>query len=175
MRALAFDYATSEDCLNLNVFTPVSKPKEPLPVVIWLHGGSNGVTGPACLTNTAAAPSHTSPIPTLSHSGRSLSHSPPPPPSVAGSATSHGPIEWLVNGMKNSVIVVSVNSQLAALGFLALEVLATEDTRPGDVSGNYAILDQQLAMRWVQREIEHFGGDPKKVFLLGQAQQGRLV
>ena len=45
--ALAFDYATSEDCLNLNVFTPVSKPKEPLPVVIWLHGGSNGVTGPA--------------------------------------------------------------------------------------------------------------------------------
>ena len=77
--------------------------------------------------------------------------------------------------MKNSVIVVSVNSRLAALGFLALEVLATEDTRPGDVSGNYAILDQQLAMRWVQREIEHFGGDPKKVFLLGQAQQGRLV
>ena len=73
--------------------------------------------------------------------------------------------------MNNSVIVVSVNSRLAALGFLALEVLATEDTRPG----NYAILDQQLAMRWVQREIEHFGGDPKKVFLLGQAQQGRLV
>ena len=61
--ALAFDYATSEDCLNLNVFTPVSKPKEPLPVVIWLHGGSNGVTGPACLTNTAAAPSHTLPHP----------------------------------------------------------------------------------------------------------------
>ena len=48
--------------------------------------------------------------------------------------------------MNNSVIVVSVNSRLAALGFLALEVLATEDTRR--VSGNYAILDQQLAMRW---------------------------
>ena len=47
--ALAFDYATSEDCLNLNVFTPLRKPSEPLPVVIWLHGGSNGVTGcPGC-------------------------------------------------------------------------------------------------------------------------------
>ena len=73
--ALAFDYATSEDCLNLNVFTPVSKPKEPLPVVIWLHGGSNGVTGPACLTNTAAAPSHTL--------------SSPSPPSVTAAAPSH--------------------------------------------------------------------------------------
>ena len=75
--------------------------------------------------------------------------------------------------MENSVIVVSINSRLAALGFLALEVLATED--PRRVSGNYAILDQQLAMRWVKREIEHFGGDPNRAFLLGQAQQGRLV
>ena len=75
--------------------------------------------------------------------------------------------------MENSVIVVSINSRLAALGFLALEVLATED--PRNVSGNYAILDQQLAMRWVKREIERFGGDPNRVFLLGQAQQRRLV
>lgn len=65
---------------------------------------------------------------------RTLPHPHPHPPSVAGSATSHGPVEWLVNGMENSVIVVSINSRLAALGFLALEVLATED--PRNVSGN---------------------------------------
>ena len=75
--------------------------------------------------------------------------------------------------MENSVIVVSINSRLAALGFLGLEVLSTED--PRNVSGNYAILDQQLAMRWVKREIEHFGGNPNRVILLGQAQQRRLV
>ncbi|KAI2465933.1 alpha/beta-hydrolase [Annulohypoxylon bovei var. microspora] len=58
-------------------------------------------------------------------------------------------------------IVVSVNYRLGPLGFLALEDLG--------LTGNYAIQDQLLALRWVQENIAKFGGDPQKVLLFGES------
>lgn len=56
------------------------------------------------------------------------------------------------------VVVITINYRLNVLGFLALDVLSQNDKR--GVSGNYGILDQITALRWVQRNIAAFGGDP---------------
>jgi carboxylesterase type B len=58
-------------------------------------------------------------------------------------------------------IVVSINYRLGPLGFLAYPDAGLE--------GNYAVLDQLLALSWVQEEIVAFGGDPDKVLLFGQS------
>jgi para-nitrobenzyl esterase len=55
----------------------------------------------------------------------------------------------------SDVVLVTVNYRLNLFGFLALEELAAVD--PRGVAGNYGILDQQLALRWVQQNIVHFG------------------
>ncbi|EOD09969.1 hypothetical protein EMIHUDRAFT_216077 [Emiliania huxleyi CCMP1516] len=98
--------AVSEQCLTLNVFTPVAalgNASARLSVLVWLYGGSL----------------------------------------VEGSVASYGAIENLVR---------------AAAG-----------GRCCGVSGNYGILDQQLAMRWVAKYAAAFGGDAAKVTLLGQS------
>jgi len=65
------------------------------------------------------------------------------------------------------VVVVTVNYRLGALGFLAHPALTQES--PHQSSGNYALLDQIEALRWVQRNIAAFGGDPKRVTLFGHS------
>jgi para-nitrobenzyl esterase len=62
-------------------------------------------------------------------------------------------------------VVVTLNYRLGLLGFLAHPALNAE----GHPFGNYAIMDIQAALRWVQRNIEAFGGDPKRVTLGGQS------
>ena len=65
------------------------------------------------------------------------------------------------------VIVVTVNYRLGAMGFFASPLLDAESA--SRVSGNYALLDQQAALRWVQRNIRQFGGDPRRVTIAGQS------
>jgi para-nitrobenzyl esterase len=63
------------------------------------------------------------------------------------------------------MIVVTVNYRLGALGFLADQAFQAGS---GDV-GNYGLLDQQAALRWVQRNIGAFGGDPHRVTVAGES------
>jgi para-nitrobenzyl esterase len=67
---------------------------------------------------------------------------------------------------KNGVILVTVTYRVGALGFLAHPELTAES--PNGVSGNYGLLDQIAALKWVQNNIEAFGGDPAKVTVFGE-------
>ena len=109
----------SEDCLFLNVFTPSAKYDEPLPVMVWFHGGGNRA----------------------GFDGTSLA--------------------------RKGVIVVTANYRLGALGLFAHPSLTGES--PHHSSGNYTLLDQLEALRWVQKNIVNFGGDPDRVTIFGQS------
>jgi len=62
-------------------------------------------------------------------------------------------------------VVVTLNYRVGVLGFLHLpELLAEEGT-----SGNYGLQDQRLALQWVQRNIRAFGGDPRRVTIMGES------
>src|SRR5512133_168313 len=69
-------------------------------------------------------------------------------------------------------VVVTINYRLGALGFLAHPALAS---RPGGPAGNYGLMDQQAALRWVKRDISRFGGDPHNVTIAGQSAGGLSV
>src|SRR5690348_14819692 len=69
-------------------------------------------------------------------------------------------------------VVVTINYRLGALGFLAHPALAS---RPGGAAGNYGLMDQQAALRWVQRNIARFGGDPGNVTIAGESAGGLSV
>jgi para-nitrobenzyl esterase len=66
------------------------------------------------------------------------------------------------------VVVVTINYRLGALGFAAHPALAAEDAS-WPTTGNYGLLDQIEAMRWVQRNIAAVGGDPSNVTLFGES------
>ena len=74
---------------------------------------------------------------------------------------------------QTGAVVVTVNYRLGAMGFLATDGLAAE-TDDG-VSGNYGMLDQQAALRWVRSNIGRFGGDPARVTIAGESAGGRSV
>jgi para-nitrobenzyl esterase len=68
---------------------------------------------------------------------------------------------------KGQVVVVTINYRLGVFGFLAHPALIAED--PNGSAGNYGLLDQQLALKWVQSNIEAFGGDPANVTIFGES------
>ncbi len=74
------------------------------------------------------------------------------------------------NGYKlasKGVVYVSLNYRVGALGYMAHEGLSAESE--SGVSGNYGILDQIAALKWVQNNIEVFGGDPDNVTVFGES------
>ena len=116
---------SSEDCLFLNVWVPEWPQKQHLPVMVWVHGGSNRVG--------------------------------------SGSEESYNGAALAAHG----VIVVTLNYRLGAMGFFSHPELTAES--PHHSSGNYGLLDQIAALKWVRQNIAQFGGDPANVTLFGES------
>ncbi|WP_460502761.1 carboxylesterase family protein, partial [Hymenobacter agri] len=113
--ALDFD----EDCLRLSITVPADvRPREKLPVVVWVHGGSY-VSG-------------------------------------AGDLALYDPATWV---SEQRLVFVAVTYRLGLFGFLG-----TDTTPP-----NLGLLDLLAALRWVQRNIGAFGGDPALVTMFGHS------
>ncbi|MGW8063457.1 carboxylesterase/lipase family protein [Streptomyces ziwulingensis] len=74
---------------------------------------------------------------------------------------------------RGDVVVVTLNYRLGAFGYLAHPGLAGESAE--GVSGNYGLLDQQAALRWVRQNIAAFGGDPGNVTAFGESAGGGSV
>jgi len=117
--------AAEEDCLYLNVMTPVWPAKQPLPVMLWLHGGGN----------------------------------------VGGSASNALYKDGTL--IRHGVLLVTINYRLGIFGFFAHPALSAESAHHG--SGNYGLMDQILALRWVRENISNFGGDPNNITLFGNS------
>ncbi|MFP5226368.1 MAG: carboxylesterase/lipase family protein [Acidobacteriota bacterium] len=119
------DPGISEDCLNLNVWTPAKNKHAKLPVMVWIFGGG------------FAAGATSEPR----QDGQFLAH--------------------------KGVVVVSMNYRLGMFGFFVHPDLAAES--PEHAAGNYGLMDQTAALRWVQKNIAAFGGDPKNVTIFGES------
>jgi para-nitrobenzyl esterase len=119
------DAGMSEDCLNLNVWTPAKSARERLPVMVWIYGGG-----------------------------------------FQAGATSEPRQNGEVLAGKG-VVVVSMNYRLGIFGFYSHPELTKESDH--NASGNYGLMDQLEALRWVHKNIEAFGGDPSKVTIFGES------
>ncbi len=84
-----------------------------------------------------------------------------------GNTTGHGDIDYSRFISQFDAVVVSLNYRLGPFGFFSHPLLAQED--PHGSTGNYAIMDQILALKWIQKNIAAFGGDPQRVLLSGQS------
>ena len=73
---------------------------------------------------------------------------------------------------RRGIVVVTVNYRLNIFGFFCHPEITAEST---EAPANFGHLDQQFAMRWVQRNISSFGGDPDNVTLGGQSAGGSCV
>ncbi|RZG99952.1 carboxylesterase [Acinetobacter pittii] len=115
----------NEDCLTLNIWSP-SEAKGLLPVIVFIHGGSN-------VSGYSADPIY----------------------------------DGQVLAKKANAVVVTINYRLGILGWLDLPQLKTGDALTD--SGNFGLLDQLHALKFVKNNIAEFGGDPNNVTLIGQS------
>ncbi len=84
--------------------------------------------------------------------------------------------ETLFNHIKlpqHGIVQVNVNMRLGVLGLLAHPLLSKES--PRGVSGNYLFLDMIAALKWVQKNIAAFGGNPNNVTIFGESGGGAKV
>jgi para-nitrobenzyl esterase len=68
---------------------------------------------------------------------------------------------------RRGIVSVTVNYRLGIFGFMAHPELTKES--PHHASGNYGLLDQTEALRWIHKNIASFGGDPDKITIAGES------
>jgi para-nitrobenzyl esterase len=122
---ISFPRPASEDCLNLNIWTPAAAAGDRLPVMVWIHGGG---------FQAGAGPEPR-------HDGEAFA--------------------------RKGVVLVTINYRLGIFGFFSHPELTRESDRKA--SGNYGLLDQITALRWVKANIAAFGGNPDNVTIFGES------
>ena len=75
--------------------------------------------------------------------------------------------------VQDGVIVVTLNYRLGYFGFLSDPALDAESAGGG--SGDYGLMDQQAALRWVKANAKAFGGDPDRITVFGQSAGGQSI
>jgi para-nitrobenzyl esterase len=136
---------------------------QPNPLPPSIYSADLGRTSEDCLTLNVWAPATAAKAPVIVwiHGGAL----------VTGSSK-----EMLYDGARmasEGAVVVTINYRLGVLGYLAHPGLSEES--PDGVSGNYGLLDQIEALRWVHRNIAAFGGDPDNVTIAGESAGGLSV
>lgn len=128
-------------------------------------GGANGPVSEDCLQlyvfapKAAQGPSKKAPVMVWIHGG--------------GHRVGAG---WVYDGQnfaRDGVVLVSINYRLGALGYLAHPALTK--AAGGQPTGNFGLMDQIAALKWVQRNIAAFGGDPQNVTVFGESAGGASV
>ncbi|WP_250536461.1 carboxylesterase family protein [Caballeronia sp. AZ10_KS36] len=76
---------------------------------------------------------------------------------------------------KEGVVIVTVNYRLGRFGFFAHPALTAAAAQSGELLANYGYMDQIAALKWVQRNIANFGGDPANVTLFGESAGGESI
>ena len=74
---------------------------------------------------------------------------------------------------RRGLVIVSINYRLGVLGYLAHPELSAESSQ--GISGNYGLLDQIAALKWVKNNIAAFGGDAANVTIAGESAGGLSV
>lgn len=77
--------------------------------------------------------------------------------------------EWASRG----VILVTVTYRLGVFGFFSHPLLSAESSH--GVSGNYGLMDQAAALKWIHNNIKQFGGDPSNITIFGQSAGGGSI
>ncbi len=148
--------SVSEDCLYLNVFAPARGDDDRA-----CRGHDERQSRDSCPLDVEGEDDDDELLPVMVwiHGGALL----------VGESDDYDPVRLVRRG----VLVVTLNYRLGVFGFLAHPTLTAES--PDHASGNYGLMDQQAALRWVQRNIARFGGDPRRVTIFGESAGGLSV
>jgi len=158
--------------------------REPQPVPPWKGARAAGHFAPACMQTGVSMPGETPPkisedclylnVWTPAHDAHAHL---PVMVWIHGGGFSNGsaamPLYWGDKLARKGAIVVTFGYRLGPFGFLAMPALTQESAHRA--SGNYGLLDQIAALKWVKRNIAAFGGDPNCVTIFGQSAGSNAV